>query len=287
MLVPLTWVYNEGMKKGQRMSEEQKLKIGLSNSGNSLSAEHKQKIRIAHTGKKLSPEHKARIRASHLGANNHFYGKKHSKESLGKMSIALKGKFPSEETRRKLSEARKGRVFTDQTKKRISLALKGKNKSLDHRKKMSESRLGKPSGKRGTKMPPEFGEKISRIQLGRKQSTQTIEKRSNKLRGKKRTEEQKLKTSGKNHYNWKGGITPTNQKIRHSSEYKLWRTAVFERDNYTCVWCGSSNINRNRTVLNADHVKPFALFPELRFAIDNGRTLCVPCHKTTDTYGVH
>lgn len=78
---------------------------------------------------------------------------------------------------------------------------------------------------------------------------------------------------------WKGGITPLNKQIRTSREYKLWRTAVFERDNWTCVWCGERG-----GVLNADHIKPFALFPELRLAIDNGRTLCLPCHKTTDTY---
>lgn len=80
--------------------------------------------------------------------------------------------------------------------------------------------------------------------------------------------------------NWKGGITPINNLIRNSEEYKLWRKAVFERDNYKCVWCGIRGVT-----IHADHIKPFALFPELRFAIDNGRTLCVPCHRTTDTYG--
>ena len=85
---------------------------------------------------------------------------------------------------------------------------------------------------------------------------------------------------GENNCNWKGGITPINMKIRGSKEYKLWRTAVFERDDYTCIWCGQVGGE-----LNADHIKPFSLFPELRFAIDNGRTLCEPCHRTTDTYG--
>lgn len=79
--------------------------------------------------------------------------------------------------------------------------------------------------------------------------------------------------SGERHPMWKGGITPINRKIRESFEYKLWREAVFRKDNYTCVWCGERGGK-----LNADHIKPFSLYPELRLAIDNGRTLCKTCH---------
>lgn len=90
---------------------------------------------------------------------------------------------------------------------------------------------------------------------------------------------------GKNHPRWKGGITPINFKIRNSFEYKLWRKSVFERDNYTCIWCGTKSGNGKAIILHADHIKPFSLYPELRFAIDNGRTLCKECHRKTETFG--
>lgn len=85
---------------------------------------------------------------------------------------------------------------------------------------------------------------------------------------------------GEKHRWWKGGISTINERLRKSPEYKLWRSSVFARDSYTCIWCGYKGKE-----IHADHIKPFALFPELRFAIDNGRTLCVDCHKKTDTYG--
>lgn len=86
-------------------------------------------------------------------------------------------------------------------------------------------------------------------------------------KGKKRPE-----ISGNNNYNWKGGITPLNLKLRHSVEYNFWRESVFKRDNYICIWCGTKGN------INADHIQLFSERPDLRFAIDNGRTLCKSCH---------
>jgi hypothetical protein len=84
---------------------------------------------------------------------------------------------------------------------------------------------------------------------------------------------------GENSVNWKGGITAVNQRIRTSAPYRNWRKKVFERDNYTCQECKGSGVT-----LQADHIKPFAFFPELRLVIENGRTLCVLCHRKTETY---
>lgn len=80
--------------------------------------------------------------------------------------------------------------------------------------------------------------------------------------------------SGKNNNKWKGGITPENLLVRHSIEYRLWREAVFARDNWTCQKC---KIKGGQLI--AHHKKSFAEYPELRFAINNGITLCERCHN--------
>ena len=85
---------------------------------------------------------------------------------------------------------------------------------------------------------------------------------------------------GHNHHFWKGGITPTHQAIRVSQPYKDWRRHVFNRDNYICQACGKRGGR-----LHADHELPFSLYPDLRLEILNGRTMCIPCHKLTPTYG--
>ena len=77
---------------------------------------------------------------------------------------------------------------------------------------------------------------------------------------------------------WKGGITPSTKRLRASPEYAAWRKKVFERDRYTCIWCG------NRGSLHADHILPFSTHIELRLDVSNGRTLCIDCHKKTPTY---
>ena len=81
------------------------------------------------------------------------------------------------------------------------------------------------------------------------------------------------KNYGEYNANWRGEKTSENILIRSSRQYKDWIKKVFERDSYTCQYCGTKGGK-----LNAHHIKPFSKFVELRIKIDNGLTLCKCCH---------
>ena len=84
---------------------------------------------------------------------------------------------------------------------------------------------------------------------------------------------------GKNNGHWKGGTQSERKLAMRKNDYRLWRTAVFMRDNYTCQECGMRG-----KYMEADHIKSWEKYPELRYAIDNGRTLCRSCHQKTENY---
>ncbi len=81
--------------------------------------------------------------------------------------------------------------------------------------------------------------------------------------------------SGSNHWNWKGGITEKKCRDVLYDGYKEWRNSVFRRDNFKCISCGCNKSGS----LEAHHIKPISLYPELILDISNGNTLCIKCHK--------
>ena len=124
--------------------------------------------------------------------------------------------------------------------------------------------------------------KGNKINLGRKGSLAGNKKKSERMQG-------------SNHWNWRGGITELNHRIRNCFKYRQWRSDIFQRDNFTCVLC-----NKRGGWLEVDHFpKMFsAIIREYRiesfeqaieceelWSINNGRTLCEKCHHETDTYG--
>ena len=146
------------------------------------------------------------------------------------------------------------------------------------RESLSKSHIGKAGFWTGKKRSPEDIEKFRKSHLGKKQSEETKRKRMESI-------------SGKNHYNWKGGLTPLVRQIRRCFKYRQWRKAIFQRDNYTCILC-----DKRGGWVEADHYpKSFseifygnkiktikqALNCKELWNKDNGITLCRKCHNLT------
>ncbi|MCK4686610.1 MAG: hypothetical protein KAT66_00610 [Candidatus Lokiarchaeota archaeon] len=78
---------------------------------------------------------------------------------------------------------------------------------------------------------------------------------------------------GEKNCNWKNGVTQS-ARDKCKRELKEWREKVFKRDNYICQ---KTKIKGNK--LAPHHIKPFAKYTKLRFAISNGITLSEESHK--------
>ena len=130
--------------------------------------------------------------------------------------------------------------------------------------------------------------------IPRRTQSQSLVGKNNPNFGKRGPETTMYGRRGLKSHMWKGGKNSINNQIRECYEYGQWRKACFERDNYSCQHC-----NQRGGILNVDHIKQLArLILEYNITtmksayscsalwnIDNGRTLCVPCHKQTETYG--
>ena len=182
--------------------------------------------------------------------------------------------------------------------KGIKSPFEGRKHSEESKKKTSETlkRIGhKPINNghpwnEGKKWSEEIKDKISKSHKGKKLSeyakkiaVETLKKNRKNVKSPK----------GENHPNWKGGITSLRNKIWHLREDKEWRKKILERDKYKCVLC-----DKVGGKLNVDHIIPFCYLIEKNkikntydaikcedlWDIKNGRTLCIECHKKTDTY---
>ena len=138
----------------------------------------------------------------------------------------------------------------------------GRKHSEETKKKWSELR------KKAGQKPPSW--------KGKHHTKETKEKMSR--------HQKKLVAEGTHRF-WKGGLTKKNRServiIMNTIEYREWRESVFKRDNYTCQnkKCGIKNGLGKTIYLEAHHIKSFREFPELRFELSNGLTLCKDCHK--------
>lgn len=173
-------------------------------------------------------------------------GNSHSQETKRKIglanSISLKGKRHSEETKKKMSLSRIGRIVSEETKNKISLAKKGRKISEKQKIQIRETLLKNPNRYwLGKKRSQETKDKISLIHRGRTPwnkgipvSNETKLKIINKLKGKKLSEETKLKKSIKMKELIRTGrlVMPTN-KGKHLTEDHKEKLRVKAKKRFT------------------------------------------------------
>lgn len=119
---------------------------------------------------------------------------------------------------------------------------------------------------KGKEWPEETKKRLRTARLGKKHKTETRLKMS-------------FAHSGAKNHNYIDGRTRNSGKHYNDLRWKLWREIIFARDNWIC-----QNCFKQGGKLEPHHIKGWAKFPNLRYEIENGTTLCRNCHKKTDNY---
>jgi hypothetical protein len=158
-----------------------------------------------------------------------------------------------------MSERFRGKKFSDATKeKQRQTKLKNPTRYWLGKKRPDIAKI-----QRGRKVSDITRERLSKSHLG------ITHKLSSEVR-KKMSERQK----GDKSPLWKGGVSKLSKRIRAGLDFRLWREAIFSRDDFTCQKCGERGGH-----LCPHHMDSFANNKEGRFDVDNGITLCESCHK--------
>lgn len=86
----------------------------------------------------------------------------------------------------------------------------------------------------------------------------------------------KTTRSGKNGYNYNPLLTEQDRiDRRYDIRHKEWSLNVKKKDNFICQKCGDSSGHN----LVSHHILAYWKYPNSRYDIDNGITLCSNCHK--------
>ena len=93
------------------------------------------------------------------------------------------------------------------------------------------------------------------------------------------------KCADKDGFRYKGRDHPNFKEDSRRKSYRgkqgSWQKKVFSRDKNTCQHCKTTNVP-----IVAHHIKEFENFKDLRWDVDNGITLCEPCHWKTHEYNM-
>jgi hypothetical protein len=217
-----------------------------------------------------------------------MHNKPHTEESKQKMRMAVRPKkwiLPETEIVHRLlttdattrsiaedfgcSDSTIKIIFRDKTTKDQRLSAKYRKGAI--------KKTGKPN--------PTFAawRKVNDVWSGKKHSPETKRKQSTAKQGKphpiQRRIAQSARIQGLSLQEWDGFATTKEERLRRGADHKAWRCAVFTRDDFTCQLCGDKSRKGHSVELHPHHIKAKKQFPELRFIVSNGVTLCLPCHK--------